>query len=126
MIAIGKREYRLRDLAVRFAINAAALFVADALVGGIQISGWPAYAMMAALIGLVNAFAKPVLQILTCPLILLTLGLFLLVVNAAVFGIAAWLSGQLGADVHVDGFWAALAGALIVSIVSWIISMALE
>ncbi len=126
MIAIGSREYRLRDIAIRFLINAAALFVADALVGGIHISGWPSYAVMAAVFGLVNAIAKPALQLLTCPLILLTLGLFLLVVNAAILGIAAWLSDQLGANVTVDGFGPALVGAIIISVVSWIISTALE
>ena len=80
---------------------------------------------MAIVLGMVNAVAKPVLELLTCPLIILTLGLFLLVLNAAMLGLAAWIAGALGADVHVDGFGAAFVGAIIISIVSWLLSIAL-
>jgi|SRR5581483_7793983 len=119
-------EIDLRRLVIRFLINAAALFVADALVAGIRIEGWQAYALMAAIFGLVNAFAKPTLTLLSCPLILLTLGLFLLVINAAMFGLSAWLAGLLGGDVHVRGFGAALLGSIIVSVVSWLLSQVVE
>lgn len=119
-------EIDLRALAVRFLINAAALFVADALIGGIRIDGWQAYAVMAVIFGLVNAFAKPALTILSCPLIVLTLGLFLLVLNAALLGLSAWLAGLLGADVTVDGFGAAFFGAIVISVVSWLLSQFLE
>ncbi len=123
---IDLRNIDLRNLAVRLIINAAALWVADALVGGIRIEGWQALAVMAIIFGLVNAFAKPALTLITCPLIVLTLGLFLLVINTAMLGLSAWIAGGLGADVTIDGFWSAFAGALIISIVSWFLSMVLD
>ncbi len=125
IIYIGDTRIDARRLLVRFIINALALVVADALVGGIRIEGWQAYTVMAIVLGLVNAVAKPVLEILTCPLIVLTLGLFLLVLNAAMLGLAAWIAGALGADVHIDGFGAAFLGAIIISIVSWFLSIVL-
>lgn len=125
IIYIGDTRIDARRLLVRFIINALALVVADALVGGIRIEGWQAYTVMAIVLGLVNAVAKPVLEILTCPLIVLTLGLFLLVLNAAMLGLAAWIAGALGADVRIDGFGAAFLGAIIISIVSWFLSIVL-
>ncbi len=125
IIYIGDTRIDARRLLIRFIINALALVVADALVPGIRIEGWQAYTVMAIVLGLVNAVAKPVLEILTCPLIVLTLGLFLLVLNAAMLGLAAWIAGALGADVQIDGFGAAFLGAIIISIVSWLLSMAL-
>jgi putative membrane protein len=126
MLVIGKSTINLRNLLVRFLINAAAIFVADALVEGIAIEGWQSYAVMAIVFGLINAFAKPFLTWVTCPLVVLTLGIFLLVLNAMLFGLAAWLSSAVGADVNVDSFWAAFLGAIIVSIVSWLLSMIVE
>ena len=120
------RSLGVRNLVVRFLVNAVALFVADALVDGIRIGGWRALAVMAVVFGLINAFARPVLKTITCPLIILTLGLFLLVINTAMLGLVAWISGQLGADVFIDGFWPAFGGALIISIVSWLLSMVLR
>jgi putative membrane protein len=125
IIYIGDTRIDARRLLVRFIINALALVVADALVPGIRIEGWQAYTVMAIVLGFVNAVAKPVLELLTCPLIILTLGLFLLVLNAAMLGLAAWIAGALGADVHIDGFGAAFVGAIIISIVSWLLSIAL-
>ncbi|MER3419334.1 MAG: hypothetical protein C4290_01875 [Chloroflexota bacterium] len=125
IIYIGDTRIDARRLLIRFIINALALVVADALVPGIRIEGWQAYTVMAIVLGMVNAVAKPVLELLTCPLIILTLGLFLLVLNAAMLGLAAWIAGALGADVHVDGFGAAFVGAIIISIVSWLLSIAL-
>lgn len=125
IIYIGDTRIDARRLLVRFIINALALVVADALVAGIRIEGWQAYTVLAIVLGLVNAVAKPVLEILTCPLIILTLGLFLLVLNAVMLGLAAWIAGALGADVHIDGFGAAFVGAIIISIVSWLLSIAL-
>ena len=128
VIRRGDRDHEvdLRALAVHFLINAAALYAADLFIGGIRIDGWQAYAVMAVIFGLVNAFAKPALTILSCPLILITLGLFLLVLNAALLGLSAWLAGLLGADVTVDGFGAAFFGAIVISIVSWLLSQFLD
>lgn len=115
-----------RTLIVRFLINAAALLVADRLIQGIFIGGWQALAVMAIVLGVVNAFAKPFLAFITCPLIVLTLGLFLLVLNTAMLALSAWIAGALGAEVRIDGFGAAFAGALVISIVSWLLAMVVD
>lgn len=94
------------------------LYLASALVPGVAISGTGTFILAAVLLGLVNAFVRPVAFLLTLPITLLTLGLFLLVLNAAMFGlVAALLDGFV-----VSGFWAAVFGALIVGITSTIAS----
>ena len=112
-------------LLIRWAIASLALFVAAWLVPGIVVdgSGWVVYAVMAVILGLVNAIVRPVLKLLTCPLILLTLGLFVLVIN----GLTLWLASLIADkwfDVGFDvtGFWPAFLGALIVSIVTTVLS----
>ena len=100
---------------IRLAISAFSLWVAQALIGGIQIDGAGTLILAALLLGVVNAVVRPVLVILTFPLTILTLGLFLFVVNAAMLGlVAALLPGM-----HVAGFGAALLGSIVVSLVSW-------
>jgi len=113
-------------LLIRWAITAFALFVAAWLVPGITVdsSGWVIYAAMAVILGLVNAVIRPILKLLTCPLIVLTLGLFTLVINA----LTLWLSSLIAVrwfnlDFHVETFWAALLGSVIVSIVSVVLSI---
>jgi putative membrane protein len=113
-------------LLIRWAITAFALFVAAWLVPGITVdsSGWIIYAAMAVILGLVNAVVRPILKLLTCPLIVLTLGLFTLVINA----LTLWLSSLIAVrwfnlDFHVQTFWAALLGSVIVSIVSVALSI---
>jgi putative membrane protein len=112
-------------LLVRWVIAALALFAAAWLVPGIQVegNGWVIYAVMAVILGLVNAIVRPLLKLLTCPLVILTLGLFTLVVN----GVALWLASYIAikwfnVGFYVDGFWSAFLGALIVSIVTVILS----
>lgn len=114
----------LKKILVRWVITVLALFVAALIVPGIRVSGtaWLAYALMAVILGLVNALVRPVLKILTCPLILLTLGLFTLVINGFTFWLAARIASGLGIGFYVDGFWSAFWGALIVSIVSVILA----
>lgn len=111
-------------LLIRWAIVALALFVAAWLLPGITVEGtaWIAYAAMAVVLGLANALVRPLLKILTCPLILLTLGLFTLVINGLTFLIASRLAEALHIGFHVDGFWTAFLGALIVSVVTVILS----
>ncbi|HUT17962.1 MAG TPA: phage holin family protein [Anaerolineae bacterium] len=113
-------------LLIRWAITAFALFVAAWLVPGITVDsgGWIIYAAMAVILGLVNAVVRPILKLLTCPLIVLTLGLFTLVINA----LTLWLSSLIAVrwfnlDFHVETFWAALLGSVIVSIVSVALSI---
>lgn len=118
------KEVKLTKVLVRWVITALALFVAALVVPGIRVSGtaWVVYAVMAIILGWVNALVRPVLQILTCPLILLTLGLFTLVINGFVLWLSARIANGLGIGFYVDGFWSAFWGALIVSIVSVILS----
>lgn len=112
-------------LLVRWVIGALALFVAAWLVPGIRVEGnaWIIYAVMAVILGLVNAVVRPLLKLLTCPLIILTLGLFTLVIN----GVTLWLASYIAVNwfnvgFYVDGFWPAFLGGLIVSVVTVILS----
>ena len=109
----------------RWVLTIVALFLAAFLVPGIRVEGtaWVAFAVMAVVLGLVNAIVRPILKLLTCPLIILTLGLFTLVINGVTLYLAAGITQRLGFGYFVDGFWPAFLGALIVSIVSVIGSM---
>lgn len=100
---------------VRMLISAAGLWIASVLVPGMDISGMGTLLAAAFLLGLVNALVRPVLIFLTLPLTILTLGLFLLVINAAMLGLVAWLLPGF----VLGGFFPALFGSLIVSIISW-------
>jgi len=108
-------------LLIRWVIVAFSLFVAAWLVPGIRVEGnaWLIFTVMAVILGLVNAIIRPILALLTCSLIILTLGLFVLVINA----LTLWLASSIAVNwfhvgFYVDGFWSAFLGALIVSIVS--------
>ena len=112
-------------LLIRWVVASLALFAAAWLVPGIRVdgTGWVVYAVMAIILGLVNAVVRPLLSLLTCPLIILTLGVFVLVIN----GLTLWLASSIavnwfGVGFYVDGFWAAFLGALIVSIVTVVLS----
>lgn len=101
---------------LRFAITVIGLWIASAIVPGVTIDGPGTLLIAALLLGIVNAVIRPIVLLLTLPLTLLTLGLFILVVNAGMFGlVAAMLDGF-----HLSGFFAALFGALLVSITSWL------
>lgn len=108
------------QLLIRWFIGVLALVAAAWVVPGIRVEGkaWLAYAVMAVILGLVNAVVRPLLKLLTCPLIILTLGLFVLVINAITLLLAAGLAQALGVGFVVDGFGAAFWGALIVSLVT--------
>jgi putative membrane protein len=113
---------------IRWVIIAIALFVAARIVPGIHVGadGWPVYAAMAIVLGLANALVRPILALLSCPLILVTFGLFALVVNAATFLIASSVAQSwFGVDFVVDGFMPALLGSIVVSIVSTILTIIL-
>jgi putative membrane protein len=104
---------------LRAAIAALGLWLATEWVHGIDIDAPITLVIAAVLLGVVNAFIRPLLILLTLPFTIVTLGLFLLVVNAAMLSLVAWML----AGMQIAGFWAAFWGALIVSIVSWIGSM---
>ena len=109
---------------VRWLVNAAALWVATRLVPGvIFVGGWLPFLGVALVFGFVNAFIRPVAKVLTFPFIIVTLGIFSLVVNGLMLWLTSALSGALDLGFHVRGFWAAFFGALVVSIVSTLLSM---
>jgi putative membrane protein len=109
---------------LRLVINAAALWVATRLVPGVTFQGDSvAFLGVALTFGVINAFIRPVAKILTFPLILLTLGLFALVVNGLMLWLTSSLSSSLGLGFHVTGFWAAFWGALVISIISTLLSL---
>jgi putative membrane protein len=114
-------------IVLRLLLNAAALWVAVRLVSGITFQGSTAAFLGVALVfGVVNAFVKPVLQVLSIPFILVTLGFFLLVVNALVLWMTSGLSNALGLGFKVEGFGAAFLGALVVSVVNWVLTSLLN
>jgi putative membrane protein len=108
-------------LILRWAAVTLALFAAVYLVPGITVddpNAWTVFVIMALILGLVNALVRPFLKLLSCPLILLTLGLFVLVINGASFLLASRIAESLGVGFYVDGYWSAFLGAFIVSVVS--------
>lgn len=105
-------------LVLRWLLNAAALWVTDLILPGITITGIGPLLLAALVIGLINALIRPVLLILTIPITILTLGLFLLVLNALLF----WLAAALVPGFLVAGFWWAFLGALIMAIVGFVLS----
>ena len=108
----------MRGFLIRVVIVAIGLWVASAIVPGVEIAdGWSLF-WAALLLGIVNAVVRPVLIVLTLPLTILTLGLFLLVINAGMFSLVAWMLDGM----TVAGFWPALFGAIVVSITAWIAS----
>jgi putative membrane protein len=106
------------SILLRFLINAAALWLAATVVPGIHAGGAGSILAVALVFGIVNVLIRPVLKLLTCPIILLTLGLFTLVVNALMLMLTAWIGKGFGIDFTVDGFVPAFLGALLVSVVS--------
>lgn len=113
---------------VRFLASAAALAVATWLLPGITLrDGEPqdqalTILIVALIFGAVNSVVKPLFKFVTAPLIFISLGLFLLVINALLLMLLSWLSGELGLGWHVVDWWSALWGGLIVSIVSFILN----
>ena len=116
-------------LLIRWVVSTLALFAAAYLLPGIRVedpNAWMVYALMALILGLVNAVIRPFLKLLSCPLIILTLGVFVLIINGASFLLAARIAEALGVGFYVDGFWSAVLGALIVSVISIFFSIFLK
>lgn len=108
---------------IRWVINAIALYAAIMLVPGIQLrtelaDQWLAIILLALVFGLLNALLRPLLMVLTCPLLILTLGLGTLLINTLLFYLTGVIGAQFGWGFTVDSFWSAFLGALIVTIVS--------
>lgn len=121
----------MKNFVVKTIANAGALAVAIALLQDITLTGGSTgrkvltLILVALIFGLVNFFVKPILKLLTLPLFIVTLGLFTLVVNALMLMLTSWLADKFDLSFHVDGFWTAVLGGLIISIVSWALNVVL-
>jgi putative membrane protein len=118
----------VRNLLIRWAINAIALAVAIAIVPGISVSGngWAAVIVTAAVLGLVNTFVRPIVRLLTLPITAITLGLFVIVTNGLLIWLAAWLSDEVfDVQFDVDGILPAIGAGLVVSVVSTVLDFVL-
>ncbi|MFI6278607.1 phage holin family protein [Streptomyces sp. NPDC050988] len=121
----------MKNFVVKTIANAGALAVAVWLLDKITLSGGSTgkeigtLLLVALVFGLVNFLVKPIVQVLTFPLFILTLGLITLVVNALMLLLTSWLADKLDLSFHVEGFWTAVLGGLIISIVSWALNVVL-
>ncbi|MER6606405.1 phage holin family protein [Streptomyces sp. NPDC000927] len=121
----------MKNFVVKTIANAGALAVAIWLLDNITLEGGSTgrkaltLVLVALIFGLVNSVVKPVVQLVTLPLFFLTLGLFTLVVNALMLLLTSWLAGVFDLSFHVSGFWTAVLGGLIISIVSWALNVVL-
>ena len=119
-------------IVIRVVLNAIAVWVATLIVPGVDVTTDSTgkkivtLVVVGAILGLINATLKPIAQILSLPLTILTLGVFALVVNGLLFWLVSAISSGLGAPFHVDGFWAGFWGAIVVSIVSWLLSIVVK
>lgn len=116
----------MKKLLIRLGINAVALYVAVALLQGRGITpqneNWLSFVWLALIFGLVNAIIRPLLIVMSCPLLVLTLGLGTLVINTLMFMMAGWIGTRFHVGFTVESFWAGFLGAIIVSIVSFVLT----
>jgi putative membrane protein len=117
-----RQDFGALGLVVRFVVNVAALWVAQALIPGFWINNASALIFGAIIFGVINAIIRPVVAMVSCLLTILTLGLFTLIINAAMLGLTAWLAGKFDLSFHVDGFWPAFFSAIIISVVSMVLT----
>jgi putative membrane protein len=103
-------------LVIAWAINLAALWAANAIWDGVRIEGWKAYLIGSAVLGIANAVLKPLLTVLTLPLIIITLGFFYLLINIAMIALAEWVAPNFS----IDGFWTYVGTVAVVWAVNWI------
>ncbi|NUR85676.1 MAG: phage holin family protein [Nonomuraea sp.] len=117
---------------LKIAIIGVSLWLTTLIVDGVDIEAGSAVEKVltvigvALIFGVVNVLLKPIIHVLGCAFYVLTLGLFALVVNGALLLLTSWLAGLLRLPFHVDGFWPAVLGALIISVVSWALGMLLR
>ncbi|MDE9364601.1 phage holin family protein [Luteipulveratus sp. YIM 133132] len=123
------------NFAIKTGINAVALWVAAAVISGITLvddskstsSKVVTVIVVAVIFGLINAVVKPIALLISLPALILTLGLFTLIVNALMLQLLSWFSDQLNLSFHVDDFfWDAVAGALIITLVSWVLNIVIR
>ena len=112
---------------LRWVINTAAIFLAIYFVPGISLqSGWTSVIWLALIFGLVNAVIRPLLKLLTCPLIILTLGLFTLLINTFLFWLTSQIGQLFGLHLVIAGLWPAILGGVVVTVVSVVLTMILH
>jgi putative membrane protein len=110
------------SLLLGWGVNIVALLVVDWLFGSVQIEHWGSVLIGAAVLGIANAILKPILALLTLPLILVTLGLFYFAINVAMLALAEWIAPHFS----VDGFWTYVGATIVISIVNWILHALLD
>lgn len=117
------QQQRLIAFTIRWLITAVAVWAAANLVDGIHLEGWKSTLIVALVLGLLNAYLKPILTFGTFPLVLLSAGLFLIIINTILLALTAWFLGKFD-SVHfaIDGFWDAFFGAVIISVVSFLLT----
>jgi putative membrane protein len=111
---------------IHWLITAVAIFLTAWLLPGINITssnGFITVALVAIILGFMNAVVRPILALLSCGCIIATMGLFMLVINALMLWLTGWVAGQLHIGFSVDGFWPALWGSIIISLISFVLSM---
>lgn len=108
---------------VRWLITAVAVWVAAELIGGITLEGWGNTLAVALILGLLNAYLKPLMVFGSLPALVLTLGFFLILINTALLALTAWIAGKFDSITFaIDGFWSAFWGAVIISLVSFLLT----
>jgi putative membrane protein len=112
----------LSALVLRVAINAGALWIANALWDSVSIHGWEAYLIGALVLGIANAIIKPLVALLTLPLIIITLGFFYLLINIAMLALAEWIAPNFS----IDGFWTYVGTVFIIWAVNWAVHQLLD
>lgn len=117
------RTERAVAFIIRWLITAAAVWIAAAIVGGIHLEGWGSTLLVALILGVLNAVLKPIIVLGALPGIVMTLGIALIFINTALLALTAWIAGKFD-DIQfaIDGFWDAFFGALIISVVSFILT----
>ncbi len=115
-------------LFVRALVNALGLWLCIQMVSGISVTGtseyvWLYYVLAGVVLALVNMLVRPVVMILSLPFYVLTLGLFFVVVNAAMLGLTSWITDVFAVGFHVDGFWAAVFGGIVIGIVNVVVDL---
>jgi putative membrane protein len=116
---LWQRRIMVKGLLLKWLVNAMALFVVVNVVAGISVERWQTLLVGALALGLLNAFFRPILLLLTLPINVLTLGLFTLIINGLIFYLAAWMIKGF----YVAGFWSAFVAALVFSIVSFLLNL---
>lgn len=123
-----RRKNKVMRLLIRWVVIALSLWVAVLIVPGLNHEGsiWTLF-LVAAIFGLINAILRPIVLVLSCPLVMLTLGLFVLVVNWAMLSLTIWISSDVfNLGFTSDGFWATFFGAIVISIVSGVLNIFLK